>query len=459
MELNKISGSFRDPSGFVFSHNETIYRAVTEIYRPHYDHLMGSGLYEKLALERLLIPHEEVSPPSGEAAGYYRILRPVPVPFISYPYEWCFPQLRDAALAVLRIQSIALDHGMTLKDATSFNVQFVRGSPCLIDTLSFEVYREGKPWSAYRQFVEHFLVPLALASMQTPAWIQFLRVHPSGIPVGTAHAILPFRTWLKFGLLVHIHLQALAIGLTRRGVLKDGASRRSFGKSSFYGLIDSLERAVKSLKPPRPSTGWSRYYRTGAGPEYVEAKKQLTIQFLNAAGAGTIWDIGANDGSISRLAAGSGARVVSLDSDHACVADNYCSVRAAGLENVLPLWVDITNPTPSVGWNGTERFSLLDRSPADAVLALALVHHLAIGNNVPLDRIAVFFRRICKFLIIEFVPKTDIHVKELLSTREDIFPGYNQESFERAFDRHFSTLQSAEVARSGRTMYLLKIRE
>jgi ribosomal protein L11 methylase PrmA len=456
MNLNRAPGSFRDPSGFVFSHNGTIYRTVGCKYKVHYDHLMESGLYKKLTTEGLLIPHEEITLPLEAVDGFYKILQPSLIPFISYPYEWCFAQLKNAAQAFLRIQKIALDYGMTLKDATSFNLQFYEGHPCLIDTLSFEVYKPGQAWAAYRQFVEHFLAPLALASMQDPLWIQFLRVRHSGIPLRTAHRVLPLRSWWKFGIFFHIHLQTLSIALARKCSLAEKSIGLSFRKESFYGLIESLTRTIKSLHEPRQSTGWQRYYQTSTETEYLAAKKQLTLQFLREVNASTIWDIGANDGTFSRLAATTGAYIISLDSDHACVSNNYKMMRSARLKNILPLWIDLSNPSPNVGWSNNERFSLLDRGPSDLVLALAIIHHLAISNNVPLDNIASFFAKICNSLIIEFIPKTDAHVQELLSTREDIFLQYNKKVFEDAFTGHFTILQRAEVSNSGRIMYLMK---
>jgi ribosomal protein L11 methylase PrmA len=189
--------------------------------------------------------------------------------------------------------------------------------------------------------------------------------------------------------------------------------------------------------------------------DYIDIKTGLVERFVAESGAKEIWDFGANDGKFSRVAARSGTYVVSMDSDHACVSNNYADAKTEGLQNVLPLLVDLSNPTPSLGWGSVERASLVDRGPADLGLALALVHHLAIGNNVPLEQIAAFFARVCRDLIIEFVPKSDPRVKELLAGREDIFDNYDGPGFETAFAAHFEITERREIGSSGRVLYYM----
>ncbi|HOW91704.1 MAG TPA: hypothetical protein PK883_05240, partial [Anaerolineaceae bacterium] len=207
----RIGASFRDPSGFIFKRGGVLYRQVNRAYQKAYDKLMSGGLYAGLTADGLLIPHEEVDEPPADPELVYKIIRPQVVPFISYPYEWSFTQLKDAALLTLAAARSALEQGMVLKDASAYNIQFVGGKPVLIDTLSFDLYKEGAPWDAYRQFCQHFLAPLALASLVDIRLIQLLRVYIDGIPLDLASALLPGRT--KFGLAglaVHIHLHARA---------------------------------------------------------------------------------------------------------------------------------------------------------------------------------------------------------------------------------------------------------
>ncbi|HOQ99887.1 MAG TPA: SAM-dependent methyltransferase [Anaerolineae bacterium] len=450
-----VPASFRDPSGFVYEQDGVLYRQVNLAYREHYDLLLSSGLYQGLVADGLLIAHEEVSPQRPPAEGAYKVLRPERVPFISYPYEWSFSQLKDAALATLRIQQRALACGLSLKDCSAYNIQFMGGKPLLIDTLSFERYREGAPWIAYRQFCQHFLAPLALMSYRDVRLGQLLRTYIDGVPLSLASRLLPASTRFRFSLLTHIHLHAQSEA--RYGDKPVDVSRHRIERPAFLALVENLEAAVAGLKW-RPRGAWAGYYAaTNYGPAALEHKAELVSSFVDAVTPAPrlVWDLGANTGRFSRIAAGRGALTVAFDSDPACVEGNYLDCARDGETHVLPLLVDLTNPSPAIGWANEERASLAERGPADLALALALIHHLAIGNNLPLARIAAFLRRICRALIVEFVPKSDSQVQRLLATRDDIFPGYAQQAFEEAFARCFRIVRSAPIRDSERTLYLM----
>lgn len=460
MQSETVACSFRDPSGFVFRHDGTVYRQINEFYRADYDRLMGSGLYDALVSEGLLVPHEEVSgvPTPNPESGCI-VVRPEQVPFISYPYEWCFSQIKDAALTTIAVQKAALQFGMTLKDCTAYNIQFLRGKPVFIDTLSFEEYVEGTPWTPYRQFCQHFLAPLALMSRADVKLNGLFRVFIDGIPLDLASTLLPYRTRFNFPLLLHIHLHARSQGRYSDAPIDREKFARGVSRTAMLGLIDSLESAVRKLTWKPAGTEWADYYSDDSYTQVgLEHKKQLVSEYLMAARPETVWDMGANTGVHSRLACEAGARVVAFDVDPAAVELNYLQARKAGESNILPLLLDLTNPSPAIGWGNDERMSLLDRAPADLAMGLALVHHLAISNNVPLIRIADFFARICGTLIIEFVPKSDKKVRKLLATREDVFPNYNQECFERDFGEFFEILRVDRISESDRTLYLMNKR-
>ena len=460
MTSEAIASSFRDPSGSMFYLDGSIYRRVNPSYRTHYDHLMSSGLYRNLAEAGLLVSHEEVSLDGPLADGAYKILKPVLIPFISYPYEWCFSELKDAALATLEIEKRALEYGMTLKDASAYNIQFAEGKPCLIDTLSFEEHVEGHPWVAYRQFCQHFLAPLALMSIDDVRLNRLLRVYIDGIPLDLASKILPFRTRFSFTLLLHIHLHAKSQERYADVVIDKAKPAPRIGKRSMLGLVDSLESAIKGLKWNPQGTEWVDYYQDDSyTSEGLEHKQRLVGEYLDRAGPGMVWDFGANTGLFSRMASQRGAMTVSFDVDPACVERNYLEVLHSGEKRLLPLVLDMTNPSARIGWANEERMSVRDRGPADLVLALALAHHLAISNNVPLGRIADFMARKCNWLIIEFVPKTDPKVRKLLATREDIFTNYTQQDFEMEFSKEFTILDSQRIRDSERTLYLMIRRE
>lgn len=453
----RIGGSFRDPSGFLFTLDGALYRRVNPAYIPHYDRLMRSGLYDALAGAGLLIPHREVSPACGDAPAGSKLLMPEIVPFISYPYEWCFGQLKDAALATLEIQRIALGHGMTLKDASAYNIQFVAGKPLLIDTLSFACREEGAPWVAYRQFCQHFLAPLALMSRSDVRLGQLLRVYVDGVPLDLASALLPLGSRFRFSLLAHIHLHARVQAACAGRPGKAGG--RALPRFGLLALIDNLRAAVERLRWEPRGTEWGGYYGATNYPAgALESKKALVSEFLEIARPRTVWDLGANTGLFSRVAGGKGMETVAMDGDPAAVETNYRQCRRGKETRIHPLLVDLTNPSPSMGWAGEERMSLAARGPADAVMALALVHHLAIANNTPLPEIARFLAGIGKWLVVEFIPKSDSNARRLLSTREDIFPDYAEGPFEAAFGERFTTERKARIPGTERTLYLMRRR-
>ena len=452
-----IPGSFRDPSGFLFYREGAVYRQVNISYKENYDYFMDSGLYESLTNSSLLISHEESHVKAAQPNNVYKIIKPELIPFISYPYEWSFSQLKEAALITLQIQKKSLEFGMTLKDGSAYNIQFRNGAPIFIDTLSFEKYQEGQSWVAYRQFCQHFLAPLALMANCDIRLGQLLRLDVDGVPLDLASSLLPFRTWLKFSLLSHIHLHAKSQKhFANKTVNKNG---RKMSRLSFLGLIDSLKAAIKQLKWIPKGTEWAEYYKdNNYSQEALEHKKEIVEAFLEKVNPLRVWDLGANTGYFSRISSGKGIQTISFDFDAAAVEKNYRSCCEEGETKILPLLLDLSNPSPGVGWENQERMSLLERGPVDAVLALALVHHLGISKNLPLNRIAEFFADICNTLIIEFVPKSDSQAQRLLATREDIFPNYTQAAFEAEFDQYFFMPNSVRIKDSKRTLYLMQRR-
>lgn len=458
-EPQRVAGSFRDPNGFMFRREGQLYRQVNRQYREHYERLMESGLYESLVNKGLLIPHKEVSLSLAVTGEAYKVLRPTQVPFISHPYEWSFSQLQDAALLTLRVQQRALEAGMVLKDASAYNVQFWEGRPVLIDTLSFETYREGEPWVAYRQFCQHFLAPLALMSYVDVRLSELLRVHLDGIPLDLTSRLLPARTRLNFALATHIHWHAKAQRRYAGEAIQAARPPRKMSRTAFLGLMDNLSSTVRKLKWQPQGTEWESYYEiTNYSDAAFQAKRELVAAFLAQINPRPrlAWDLGANTGVFSRVAAEQGLLTISWDIDPAAVEKHYRALRAQGETRILPLLVDLTNPSPALGWAHTERASLLDRAPADVTLALALIHHLAISNNLPLPKLARFFRQTGRFLIIEFVPKRDSQVQKLLASREDIFPHYTQEDFERAFATAFTIRAGESIPETERTLYLME---
>lgn len=449
------SSSFRDPSGFLFRINGSIYRQINQSYQKEYDFLMDSGLYKNLVDEKLLVPHEEVEIPPLLQDTVYKVIKPETIPFISYPYEWSFSQLKQAALTTLEIQKIAMKYEMTLKDSSAYNIQFQNGKPILIDTLSFEKYEEGQPWKAYRQFCQHFLAPLALMSHTDIRLNQLLRIYIDGIPLDLTKKLLPTRTLTMFSLLSHIHIHAKSQKHYEDKDIK--IKERKIGRRSFIGIVESLHSGVKKLKWSGDKTEWGNYYSdTNYSDEAFSQKKEFVSKFLKEINPKLVWDLGANTGTFSRLASNMGINTISFDIDPVAVEKNYLECMEKQENKILPLLLDLTNPSPNIGWANNERMSFVDRGPADAILALALIHHLVISNNVPLSRIVEFFKKNCSNLIIEFIPKTDSQVQRLLATREDIFVDYNKENFEKEFKKDFVIRNEVRINESERILYSME---
>lgn len=414
---------------------------------------MSSGLYEEATERGLLISHKEVNPEGiGHDSG--TVLLPDQLKAISYPYEWCFSQLKSAAILVLDLQELALTKGMTLKDATAYNVQFVDGKPLFIDTSSFEHYQEGTVWVAYRQFCQHFLAPLLLMSRVDVRLGRTLESYIDGIPVDLASSMVSKKTWLNPWLYMHIGLHAKAQKSRNGGTSKAAQMQRS----ALLGLLKSLRQAVESLKWEDRTSQWSDYSSADSyDQEASRHKAELVESFLAdiPEKPSLVWDLGANAGEFSRIFSSKGILTVAWDGDAAAVERNQRQIVESNQTHLLPLVQDFSNPSPALGWQHQERYSFLERGPADLSVALALIHHLVIGNSVPFERTADFLSKTGRYLIIEFVGPDDPRVTQLMSSRTDSHD-YNQEAFETAFAGKFDILQQASIQSSSRSLYLMR---
>lgn len=453
-----ISGSFRDPSGFLFKYNDEVFRQINLIYKEDYDLLMNSGLYDELVKKNWLISHKEIELDNNNfSEEAYKIIKPEQLKFISYPYEYSFSQLKDAALLTLKILKKALKFGMILKDASIYNIQFHKGKPIFIDTLSFEKYDGESPWVAYKQFCQHFLAPLALMTYKDIRLSTMLNHYIDGIPLDLTAKLLPCKTYFKFSLLLHIHIHSLSQNRYSDKPVKEKIKKRKFSKLSFLGLIDGLETAVKKLKLKKLKTEWADYYSDNSYTDKdIEEKKNIVSEMLKTSSPEMVWDFGANTGFFSRISSEKNIPTISFDIDPICIENSYLYSKNNNEKNIVPLLLDLTNPPSGLGWANEERMSLIERGPVDLLLALALIHHLAISNNVPFDMIAEYFSKLCKNLIIEFVPKNDVQVQRLLKTRKDIFVNYNEENFVKSFTKYFEIIESKTVGETGRSIYFFK---
>lgn len=460
MTLERVGSSFRDPSGYLFIDDGVLYRRVERAYAAHFEKLVSSGLHDALVAESLIVPFTDRTD-ATRWPGAYRVIEPERIPFVSLPYEWSFGQLRAAALLTLRVQSMALERGMVLKDASAFNVQFRGAQPVFVDTLSFATYEEGAPWVAYRQFCQHFLAPLALQALVDVRLRELTRSHLDGVPLDLASRLLPASTRLRPWAAMHIHLHATSIARHASTRADRGAAKSPprVKRQGLEGIVDHLRAAVTALEWKPAATEWGDYESThGYDTEGQQAKRALVASFLARLKPGRVLDLGANTGEYSRIAREAGASVVALDGDPSAVELAFRRLSASGERGILPLWVDLANPSPSQGWAHHEWGSLASRMRADVVLALALVHHLAIGNNVPLESVAEFMAMLGRDLVIEWVPKQDPQVQRLLSSRVDVFERYHEAGFVEAMSTRYRVEAREPVGETGRVLFLFRAR-
>lgn len=447
--------SFRDPSGHVFVENGVVRRQVNATYFSQYDTLMTSGLYAALTSSSLLIPHELL-----EETPDRKVLQPEQLPFITYPYEWSFSQLKDAALLTLNLHLTALNHGMILKDATAFNVQFLRGKPVFIDTLSFDLYRDGAPWVAYGQFCRHFLAPLLLMKHVASELIRLQTIFLDGIPLEIASALLPGKTHLSPQVKLNIHMHAKSLGKHKEKFATQ--ERPKLSLSSQKNIVNSLISYIDGLHQ-KTRTEWGDYYNITNYDDAAFRFKETAVQrWVKQIGAKRLWDVGGNDGHFSRLVQDDCDLVLCTDIDPVAVDKNYLTAKKRSETKLIPLVIDYKNPTPGLGFGNEERQSLEVRAKRfrpDCVLALALVHHLSISDNCTFEMLAESFNSYANHLIIEFVHPTDSWAAKLLDSKRDakhLFAFYNKENFERTFARVFHIVEQLTVPASERTLYLMR---
>lgn len=451
----KDPGSFRDPSGFIFHFHDILFRQVNKSYKKHFDFFLSSGLYRELREQKYIIPHEEVPTTSDDPLAF-TTLKPERIPFISYPYEWCFEQLKDAALLVLSIQSSALNRGMILKDASAYNVQFHNGKPIWIDTLSFEIYQEGDIWQAYKQFCQHFFCPLCLMALSDVRNALLLHSFVDGIPIDLASKILSWTTYFKFPILSHIHVHSFGIERYSGRLVK--TNQTSVKKKSLIALIENLRGAIQDLSIKNETSGWSDYYNaTNYTSPGLTHKNLLVKEFVGIVRPKMIWDFGANDGLLDLEFSKAGIFTVSFDKDHHSVQKNYRRCKKEQNEFQLPLVADLMNPSPGIGWNNKERKTVEDRGHPELILSLALIHHLAISGNIPFDSIAEFFHGMCQWLIIEFVPPDDSNFISISThCSNEVLRSYTLKNFEASFSNFFEKIKMERIFESSRSIYLYR---
>ena len=452
-EYQTDSASFRDPNGAVIIRGIDIYRSIFPSGLADFKSATENGIFELLIEKKLLIDHVETEPDDYLPHDTVVSIKHPKIPVITYPWEWPFSMLKDAALLHLDIMSLIVKKGFWLRDANAFNVQYYQGSPVLIDTLSVGQRKPDYPWVAYQQFCMQFLAPLALmshlGSKITPMWLAY----PNGFPLDVAAKSLPFKKKLNFGILMHLVLHSKFQQNT--SISKNYSQKKvTLSDKNLLALISSLRNTINKLELNENNQHWRNYINTRT---YNDSELKDKISFVENIVSknkfNTVWDVGGNTGEFSELIAKYSDTVLSIDYDGACTEYLYNKIRSGKASSaILPLNIDFSHPSPALGWDNSERKSLFQRSTPDFILALALIHHLVLSANVPIYKVAELLSRLSKNLIIEYVPEDDPMVVNMLRFRVDKHLPYTQELFESCFETFYKCEQKTKLS-NGRILY------
>lgn len=456
-------GSFRDRDGRVVLRDDAVFRVLSAAATADWKALSATRFFPAaveagrvVATRESTVDHSEFDGLEGTWAS---VLEHERVPFISYPYEWTFGMLRDGALLQLDLLLEALEEDLILKDASAYNVQFFGSRPTMIDIPSFQRWSVGEPWVGYQQFCQLFLYPLMLTSYRGVPFQPWLRGAIDGITPESCNAMLSGRDRLRRGVLTHVYLQHKLLAATGSSAkpLRQELNSTNLGKSIIKRNAAGLKKLVAGLQWQATSSEWSGYADANSySDDDVAAKRKFVSDAAATNHWPLVWDLGCNTGDYSRLAAEHSDSVVAMDADVLAVEKLYRALSAEGNTKILPLFVNLADPSPDLGWRGRERRSLPARGTPDLTLCLALIHHMVITANVPVDDFVSWLAGLGSHVVIEFPTRDDPMVKRLLQTKEDIFDDYDIESFEATVDRRFQIIDRLPLPGKTRVLYFLR---
>lgn len=448
-------GSFRDPEGSVFFYNDDVYRTLHTTDIAKVQTLIATDFCKKYVAEGTIIKSEIRKNPLTKTAYLSPyILQHEKIPFITYPYEWSFYMLKDAALLTLSILKDALKNDFILKDGTAWNVSFHKGKMCFFDILSIDKYREGQVWEGYSQFCKEFLYPLLINAHKGINFHSFFKGSLTGIDPKVANAFFSIWDWRLSGVFKHVFLNAK---LTYQKNIDASQVKGKFSlpKESLIGIARNLTKIIENLHPSHKDSVWQTYTTQNT---YTNKDVLIKREFIADAveyfkGQGSLVDLGSNTGDYSRLAAKK-MPVISCDIDSACIDRIYLNSRNS--ENLItPVVLDLMNPSPQCGWRLQERSQIFQRLKPNSFIALALIHHICIASNVPLENFVEFLASIAQQGVLEWVDKRDPMVQFLLRNREDIFPNYTWSRFEKLVTQYFKIERIKELNNGTRKLCLL----
>ena len=450
-------GSFRDPAGRVFYHLDKIYRLIDDSGKERVKFLEQNDLITKSKEKNFLINSKILNDKDLKNLGFdknYLVIEHEKIPYISYPYEWSFSQLKSAALLHLDFHLFLLNNDATLIDASAYNIQFIGAKPIFIDILSIKEYEEGEYWRGHKQFCENFLNPLILSAKKGIQFNNWFKGNLEGIATNELNSILTFFDKFSYNIFVHVYLLNKFDNKYKNQNKKINLNlKKKFPKKNFISMLKQLRNFIKDLNPKKVTTVWENYSISNTYKESEEiTKSEIVKDFIDNNDLSKVIDLGCNDGFYSKIALKNNNYVVGFDYDPISI-DRAFHTFGNKQKNFLPLIFDASNPSSNIGWNELERKSFNKRANFDGLLALAFEHHLAIAKNIPLEDTINWLINLAPRGLIEFVPKNDETIQKMLKFKGDIFPDYNENNFRDFIEKKARIISINQVTSSGRKIY------
>lgn len=449
----KDNASFKDNHGNVYHHENKIFRAINSSGKELFEDLVENNIIEESTKNNFLIETSIINNKNFLNVNCSYLVEHKKIPFLSYPYEWSFDQLKIAALHHLNFQIFLLEKNFILKDASAFNIQFFGNSPIFIDLLSIKLKKKDEYWLGHNQFCDEFLNPLLFTFFKKVPFNALYQGNLNGITTENLNNLLSLKDKTNFFVFLNIFLKSkLQKNYSEKNLIN--LKQRKFSKISYLYILKNFKNFIEKINLDKKKTTWSDYSLNNTySSDQFNQKKNIIIEFVKKNSPKFLLDIGCNDGVYSEFACKNGADyVVGVDSDYLSINKAFKRSKNNKL-NFLPLLIDFANPTPSLGWRQIERSSFIDRCNFDSIIALAVIHHLVIGKNLPLNEVIDVFMKISKNGIIEFVPKEDETIKYMLALREDIFFDYNIENFEKILATKAIIVNQHKLLNSNRVIF------
>jgi len=462
--VNKIEvdqGSFRDPAGKVLYYNDRVLRLLNKDGVDRFNFLNENNLLDSCISNKFLVKSNKINSDNINLNNLENkiIIEHERIEYISYPYEWCFDQLKDAALHHLNFHIFLLNNNATLLDGSAFNIQFNGHKPIFIDLLSIKKYENGEYWTAHKQFCENFLNPLILKSKKGIDFNNWFRGNLEGINTKDLNAILSIKDKFSFNIFTQVFLlnflEQRAIKNKKKDITQ--IKKRKFPKQSFLSMLNSMKKFITSLEVKKSSTIWDDYSKDNTYKINEEnLKKKIVKEFADRYKFETLIDLGCNDGVYSKICLENGCKyVIGFDYDLNSI-DNAYKISKKEKLNFLPLYFDASNPSPNLGWAQNERKGFVERINFTGMISLAFEHHLAIAKNIPLDQTIKWLTDTAPQGLIEFVPKNDETIKKMLALKGDIFKDYNEENFKTLLLKNVNIVSETIISDSGRKIFEYK---